>query len=100
MITGFIELKGGSLELGNSVFEGNIFVDNEAICDDQWGHEEAGVVCRWAIFSLLLFEVGCKSRASESLFGPGQLGPSIGSDKDNCQFLDTQVSPAPTHVSW
>ena len=46
MITGFIELKGGSLELGNSVFEGNIFVDNEAICDDQWGHEEAGVVCR------------------------------------------------------
>ena len=76
MRTGFIELKGGSLELGNSVFEGNIFVDNEAICDDQWGHEEAGVVCRWAIFSLLLFEVGCKSRASESFLVPDNWAPA------------------------
>ena len=44
--TGFVELKGGSRELGLGTWEGNVFLDGEAICDDQWGHEEATVVCR------------------------------------------------------
>ena len=42
--TGFIELRGGSQ--GDDFFEGNIFVDGEAVCDDKWGREEAAVVCR------------------------------------------------------
>ena len=44
--TGFIELKGGSYELENRFFSGNVFVDGEPICDDKWGDEEANVVCR------------------------------------------------------
>ena len=55
--TGFIELKvsveesEGLIELRDSVqsgrlLEGNVFVNSEAICDDQWGEEEALVVCR------------------------------------------------------
>ena len=55
--TGFIELKvsveesEGLIELRDStqsgrLLEGNLFVDGEAVCDDQWGEEEALVVCR------------------------------------------------------
>ena len=44
--TGYLELRGGKYELGNHLFAGNVFVDGEAICDDQWGDEEAVVVCR------------------------------------------------------
>ena len=44
--TGFVELRGGGYELGNLVFAGNVYVDDEPICDDQWGFEEATVVCR------------------------------------------------------
>ena len=44
--TGYIELRGGSQELGVGSWEGNVFLDDEAICDDQWGQEEATVVCR------------------------------------------------------
>ena len=43
---GVIELRASPLELGGRLFQGNVFVDDEAICDDQWGDEEAGVVCR------------------------------------------------------
>ena len=46
MYTGWIELRGGDHELENRFFAGNAFVDGEAICDDQWGVEEATVVCR------------------------------------------------------
>ena len=43
---GVIELRASSPELGGRLFQGNVFVDDEAICDDQWGDEEASVVCR------------------------------------------------------
>ena len=43
---GVIELRTSSPELGGRLFQGNVFVDDEAICDDQWGDEEASVVCR------------------------------------------------------
>ena len=41
-----IELRASSPELGGRLFQGNVFVDDEAICDDQWGGAEAGVVCK------------------------------------------------------
>ena len=44
--TGFVELRGGGYEFGNRLYSGNVFVDGEAICDDEWGDEEAYVVCR------------------------------------------------------
>ena len=43
---GVIELRASSPELGGRLFQGNVFVDDEAVCDDQWGDEEASVVCR------------------------------------------------------
>ena len=43
---GVIELRASLPELGGRLFQGNVFVDDEAVCDDQWGDEEASVVCR------------------------------------------------------
>ena len=42
----FIELRGGSQELDSKLIEGNIFVNEKAICDDNWGEKEATVICR------------------------------------------------------
>ena len=41
----FVELKGGSQELGSHLFEGNVFVDSRPICDDNWDRNEATVIC-------------------------------------------------------
>ena len=27
--------------------KGNVYFDDKAVCDDDWGHEEAKVACRW-----------------------------------------------------
>ena len=43
---GFIELRSSTQEQDGRLLQGNIFVDHEAVCDDQWGAEEAVVVCR------------------------------------------------------
>ena len=45
-IEGIIELRDSKQQQGGRLFEGNVFVDGEAVCDDQWGDEEAAVVCR------------------------------------------------------
>jgi len=40
-----------SLIGGNSVLEGNVFVDGKPVCDDYWGRNDAKVVCRELGFS-------------------------------------------------
>ena len=59
--SGRINLYGGGrgrsadkFSEGNIFFdsaEGNVYLDDQPICDDQWGTEEATVACRW-VFTL------------------------------------------------
>ena len=42
-----MEFSEGNIYLYNIDFvEGNVYVDDQPICDDQWGTEEATVACR------------------------------------------------------
>ena len=59
--TGFVELRGGDYEFGNRLYSGNVFVDGEAICDDEWGDEEAYVVCRLDAEAKAMFKL-CKNQ--------------------------------------
>jgi len=43
---GIIELRASTPQQGGRLLEGNVFMEGGAVCDDQWGHEEARVVCR------------------------------------------------------
>ena len=29
--------------------KGNVYFDDQPVCDDDWGHEEAKVACRWVV---------------------------------------------------
>ena len=41
---GRVELRGGGA--GREEVEGNVFLEGRPVCDDEWGEEEAAVVCR------------------------------------------------------
>ena len=43
LITSFLEVR---LVGGSGGHEGNILVDSKPVCDDNWGLEDAAVVCR------------------------------------------------------
>ena len=47
---GKISLVGGGREnkQNRDFAEGNVYLDEQPVCDDQWGSEEAAVACRWA----------------------------------------------------
>ena len=45
-ILGEINLRPETGALGAQVIKGNVYFDNQPVCDDEWGHKEAKVVCR------------------------------------------------------
>ena len=46
-ILGEINLRPETGALGAQVVKGNVYFDNQPVCDDEWGHKEAKVVCRF-----------------------------------------------------
>ena len=43
---GKIALQHSSSEIGDTLYEGSVFLDGRPVCDNDWGHNEALVVCR------------------------------------------------------
>ena len=44
--TGEINLRPDAGELGGDLVKGNVYFDDQPVCDDDWGQEEAKVACR------------------------------------------------------
>ena len=42
-----INLRPETGALGAQVIKGNVYFDNQLVFDDEWGHKEAKVVCRF-----------------------------------------------------
>ena len=46
---GKITLENSTMEPGDYVYEGSVFIDGQPVCDNQWDRNDALVVCRWNI---------------------------------------------------
>ena len=44
--SGEINLRPETGELGSELVKGNVYFDDQPVCDDDWGSEEAKVACR------------------------------------------------------
>merc|ERR1711990_1047062 len=55
-----IELRGGPAELGGPVAEGNVFLDGNPVCDDNWDVLDAKVACRTLNYNTGIPHVGSK----------------------------------------
>ena len=44
--SGEINLRPDTGELGGELIKGNVYFDDQPVCDDDWGIEEATVACR------------------------------------------------------
>ena len=45
--TGKIALRHSFSEIGDTLYEGSVFLDGLPVCDNAWDDNEALVVCRW-----------------------------------------------------
>ena len=48
--SGEINLRPDTGELGGDSVKGNVYFDDQPVCDDDWGHKEAKVACRFSFF--------------------------------------------------
>ena len=44
---GEINLRPDTGQIGGELIKGNVYFDDQPVCDDGWGIEEATVACRW-----------------------------------------------------
>jgi len=72
------------IEGGRHPHEGNVIVDGKPVCDDNWGLEDAAVVCRYLGFP------GVEKATAESVFGTVSAEYSM--DKVQCIGNETSLS--------
>ena len=53
-ILGEINLRPETGALGAQVIKGNVYFDNQPVCDDEWGSQEARVACRWVTILVII----------------------------------------------
>ena len=78
-LSGDIDLRGGSGDLGDNVYKGNVYVDGKPVCDDCWGAEEAKVVCRYLGYT------GLAIPEKESAYGNAEPREQFGLSYVNCK---------------
>ena len=81
-------------ELGGELVKGNVYFDDQPLCDDGWGAEEAKVACRWAclLFRKNHFPPECWDTAKVSLkssqyMEPQREGKSSGGHISNAKEM-------------
>ena len=67
--SGEINLRPETGELGGELVKGNVYFDDQPVCDDGWGGEEAKVACRWVflLFRQIYFPPECWDTSKVSL---------------------------------